>query len=144
MACEGWVFFSAYGVFKLPGEVDRLPILAIHFYCSSVIHAVCSEESLPKDQQAGRNPKHESLSLAAGNAIDQAGVLLSHSGYQIYGQHLLFSCITKHPYLCLLGKCNMLLVVFMTLLKFPPCCSTIFNIVGITSEVFNEEQCYLL
>lgn len=38
------------------------------------------------------------FSLAAGNVIELVEALLSHSGYQPYGQQSLFSCITKHPY----------------------------------------------
>lgn len=50
----------------------------------------------------------------------------------------------KTPLLSLLGKCKILLAVFMTLLKCPRCCSTPFNVIGITSEVFNEAKCYML
>lgn len=40
----------------------------------------------------------------------------------------------------LLGKQKILLAGFDTLLKFPPCCSNSFDIIGIPSEVFSEAK----
>lgn len=80
-----------------------------------------------------------SFSLAAWNAVELAKVSLSQwsptlwtaSALQLYHKTLLLS---------LLGKWKILLAGFNTLFEYPPCCSSPFGVIWITSELFSEAK----